>query len=67
MSKRLNRRLTTDSDAARAFAADWTRIHSLCIDAVEDGFREYTNYLDEEISNLVSAPAKHDSHRISGR
>ncbi len=34
--------------------ADWTRIHTLCMETVDDGFRESTNYLDEKISKLVN-------------
>ena len=52
MKQRLTE-LTDDEAAATEFAADWTQVHSLCFGCVDDGTREYINYLDEAVSDIV--------------
>ena len=56
MKQRLTE-ITDGADGALEFAGDWTQIHSLCFGSVEDGTREYINYLDEATSDVVRSPA----------
>ncbi len=54
MGRHLKRNLESEDSIANAFVADWTRIHLLCIETVDEGFRGITNSLDKRITEIVS-------------
>jgi len=55
MVGRLSRKLMEDGPRAWEFAMDWTLLHAMCFDSVENDVRQLINYLDWEITKVVSS------------
>lgn len=49
---RLAEALNTSVSESQAFVSDWTALHSLILSSLDDGIRQYINYLDERVSGI---------------
>lgn len=52
-TSRLKHSLTEGSAMAASIASDWTRVHAMAFDSVDESFRDCFNFLDERISEIV--------------
>ncbi|KAK4197947.1 hypothetical protein QBC40DRAFT_256483 [Triangularia verruculosa] len=52
MKVALKEALSADSEEVQHFSRDWTRLHSLVLGEVDDGWRQMINSLDSEVSEI---------------
>ena len=45
-------------DQTSEFVSQWENIHILCLRTLNDNWRQYINYLDAEVSDIVSRSSK---------
>lgn len=58
MENRLGDSIIKDAEVAGAFVRQWVQLHSMSFGSVGDNLRQFINYLDEEVTNIVSSPTQ---------
>jgi len=53
VSRLLGESLRRSGAEQSAFVQDWSHLHTACFSSIRDNLRQFTNYLDQEITDLA--------------
>lgn len=58
LENRLGESIIKDAEVAGVFVRQWVQLHSMSFGSVGDNLRQFINYLDEEVTSIVSPPTQ---------